>query len=42
MKYAADMADKCGSATGERCEQALTFVKCLHSEVSASYDIKIF
>lgn len=37
MKFAAEVADKCGNAEGERCEQALTFTKCVHAEVTLTH-----
>lgn len=35
VKLAEDVADKCGSISGERCDQALAFNKCMENEARA-------
>lgn len=42
LKYAADLADKCGTAKGERCDQAFSFAECLHNSVIKDLDSKAF
>lgn len=34
MAHAELIADNCGKAEGTRCDQALSFTKCLHEAVS--------
>lgn len=42
MKKAAEVADICGAFTGERCDQAFDFTKCLHDKVkSEKLDVHI-
>lgn len=42
LKYAADLADKCGAAEGERCDQAFSFADCLHKSITKDLDVKAF
>lgn len=42
LETATKIADKCGPAEGERCDQAVKFTLCLHEEVTLSHiDIDI-
>lgn len=42
VKFAEELADKCGVAEGERCEQAFNFAKCIHTGVKENLNIDIF
>ena len=35
MKAAEEIAIKCGTITGPRCEQAVAFDKCMEAEIKA-------
>lgn len=41
VKFAEDLANKCGSFEGERCDQAFKFVECIHNNLKANFDIQI-
>jgi hypothetical protein len=43
MKFAKEVADLCGTIEGERCQQANSFVECLHEKVKIrNIDILLF
>jgi hypothetical protein len=33
MKFAKELADFCGTIEGERCQQANSFIECIHEKM---------
>ena len=43
IQFAEELTEKCEHETGERCEQAFNFAKCIHFEVTNSkYSVDLF